>query len=69
MREAMEAVLTYLFNEEKLSGITVRVFEDNVNSRKFVERLGFKKEGLLTNAVKGYKDIIHNDVLYYLENY
>lgn len=66
MKEAMKMVIDYLFNEEKLEGITVRVFEDNIASRAFIEKLGFVKEGILSNAVKGYKGIIHNDVLYYM---
>lgn len=69
MKEAMKMVIDYLFNEEKLEGITVRVFEDNIASRAFIEKLGFVKEQILCNAVKGYKDIIHIDVLYYMSRY
>lgn len=65
MKEAIEAFIAYIFSKD-YEGITVRVFEDNAKSVHLIEKLGFEKQGRLTNAVKSSDGVIHNDLLYYL---
>lgn len=67
MKEALDKICKYAHDEMKLSGITARCFEANLRSRRVLEKLGFVQEGILKNAVKGYQNIIYNDVLYYLD--
>ena len=47
MTEALRAVLRYVFDEMGLNRIQAIIDSGNVRSIKFVERLGFKKEGVL----------------------
>jgi len=68
MYEALSAVIKYLFEDENISGITCRVFEDNPASIGLVKKLGFIQEGRLENAVKSLDGVIHNDCLFYLKN-
>ena len=67
MAEALRAVISFLFDEADMSGITSRSFEDNERSYKLLEKLGFKREGRLENAVKSLDGVIHNDLIYYLK--
>ncbi|GGA85422.1 GNAT family N-acetyltransferase [Ornithinibacillus halotolerans] len=46
-REAVEAILTYGFNELNLNRIEALIEPPNQSSQKLVERLGFIREGLL----------------------
>ena len=68
MSEAMELVIKYIFEVEKFSGITCRVFEDNIASKALLNKVGFIQEGRLENAVKSLDGVIHNDCLFYLKN-
>ncbi len=68
MSEALRAVIQHAFVNEKLKGITARCFDANIASRKVLEKLGFRLEGVLSNAVMGYQNIIFSDMLYYLSN-
>ncbi|MGY3756461.1 GNAT family N-acetyltransferase [Helcococcus kunzii] len=68
MTEALREVIDYLFKEENISGITCRVFEDNVYSAALLRKLGFAQEGRLENAVKSTDGVIYNDLLFYLVN-
>lgn len=68
MYEALEMVVYYLFHEKKISGITARCFKENQASIKLLNKLGFKKEGVLKNAVLGYRGIIYDDIIFYLHN-
>lgn len=45
MREAMRALITYLFDEMNLNRIEADIHPANAGSRKLLEHLGFKKEG------------------------
>lgn len=64
MSEALREVFEYCKDGLKLRSISARVFSDNVDSYKMLERLGFILEGELRQAVRGYKDIIYDDRLY-----
>lgn len=68
MSEALSEIIDYLFSTSHIKGITARCFKENIASQNLLKKLGFKKEGILKNAVCDYRNIIHDDVLYYLEN-
>lgn len=66
MKEALSALISYLFETENLSCITARSFAPNVASQRLLESLGFQREGLLRRCVKGFEGIIFDDFLYSL---
>lgn len=47
MSEAVELLLDFGFSELSLHKIMARVYEENMPSRKLLEKLGFRREGLL----------------------
>lgn len=63
MTEALTATINYLFAECEILSITSRVFSQNLPSLNLLKKLGFQVEGILSEAVKGYRDIIYDDVL------
>lgn len=66
MKEALSALISYLFETENLSCITARSFAPNVASQRLLESLGFQREGLLRRCVKGFESTIFDDCLYSL---
>jgi [ribosomal protein S5]-alanine N-acetyltransferase len=64
MSEALREMIRYAFEERSAEVLTVRAFKDNTASIKLIEKLGFIHEGCLRNGVKGYGDIIHDDMIY-----
>jgi ribosomal-protein-alanine N-acetyltransferase len=61
MGEAIQALLTFGFDEIRLNRIEAHVLPDNVASARFLEKLGFQQEGLLREYewVNGkFKDIL-----------
>ena len=64
MKEALSALMAYLFASERLCCITARCFAPNIASQRLLESLGFEKEGILRNCVKGYDDTVFDDCLY-----
>jgi [ribosomal protein S5]-alanine N-acetyltransferase len=68
MFEAMTALLKHYFEQEQIRIITARVFSDNEKSQKLLRRLGFQQEGYLREAVVGYGNVVHDDVLFCLIN-
>ena len=66
MKEALSALISYLFETENLSCITARSFAPNIASQRLLESLGFQREGLLRRCVKGFEGIIFDDCLYSL---
>ena len=66
MKEAMQALLTRLFETEKLECISARAFAPNTASRALLKSLGFQENGILPRCVKGYQDEIFDDVLHTL---
>lgn len=66
MKEALCAVIDYMFRQEKLLCVSARSFAPNIASRKLLESLGFIQNGYIPSCVKGYGDIIYDDTLYSL---
>ena len=66
MKEAMQAVLKYLFQEEKLECICCRAFAPNTASRRLLESLGFRQDGTVRRCVRGWGDTVFDDCLYSL---
>ena len=66
MKEALKAVIEHLFGDEDLDCISARSFAPNEASRKLLRSLGFHQDGILRRCVKGYNDVIYDDVAYSL---
>ncbi|MBQ4050569.1 MAG: GNAT family N-acetyltransferase [Oscillospiraceae bacterium] len=66
MKEALKAVIRYLFETEELACIAARSFTPNEASRALLASLGFHQDGLIPHCVKGYKGIIFDDTLWSL---
>ena len=66
MKEAMEAVIAHLFETEQLECICARAFAPNVASRALLRSLGFQENGILPRCVKGYGDVVFDDVIHTL---
>ena len=66
MKEAMQAVLKYLFEEEKLECVSCRAFAPNTASRALLRSLGFQENGIIPRCVKGYGDVVFDDVIHTL---
>lgn len=64
MTEALRKILQYVFEERGAEVLTVRAFKDNVASIRLIEKLGFTYEGCLRKCVKGYQDIIYDDMVF-----
>ena len=64
MKEAMHALIDYLFTTKPLACVAARSFAPNTASRKLLESLGFHCDGYIPMCVKGYKDTIFDDTLY-----
>lgn len=59
--KAREMVFRYMFDEMGMERVWVRVLEDNVSSRRSVEKFGYVQEGVMRKAAwkKGrFKDLI-----------
>lgn len=66
MKEAVHAVIAYLFEAESLECVAARVFAPNVASRALLHSLGFQENGIIPRCVKGYGDVIFDDVIHTL---
>lgn len=66
MKEALRALIAYLFESENLTCIAARSFAPNTASRALLESLGFHQDGLVRKCVKGYGGVVFDDVLYSL---
>ena len=66
MKEAMQAVIAALFETEHLECICARAFAPNVASRVLLHSLGFQENGIIPRCVKGYGDVIFDDVIHTL---
>lgn len=64
MTEALAAVLRYLLTDGGYTLVTARSFAPNLASRRLLEGLGFRCEGVLRQCVKGYGGVIFDDALY-----
>ena len=66
MKEAMLAVIAALFETEHLECICARAFAPNVASRALLRSLGFQENGIIPRCVKGYGDVVFDDVIHTL---
>ena len=66
MKEAMAAVIAYLFEEEKLECVCCRAFAPNTASRALLKSLGFQENGIIPRCVKGFTGEIFDDVIHTL---
>ena len=66
MKEALGAVIDYLFEKEKLECVSARCFAPNTASLALLRSLGFHQDGYIPRCVKGYKEEIFDDTLHSL---
>lgn len=66
MKEAMQAVIGWLFAKAQLECICARAFAPNIASRALLKSLGFRENGLIPRCVKGYTGEIFDDVIHTL---
>lgn len=66
MKEALRAVIDYLFTQENLECVSARCFAPNEASLALLRSLGFHQDGYIPRCVKGYKDQIFDDTLHSL---
>jgi ribosomal-protein-alanine N-acetyltransferase len=66
MKEALQAVIDYLFTQEKVECVSARCFAPNEASLALLKSLGFHQDGYIPQCVKGYKDQIFDDTLHSL---
>lgn len=66
MKEALHTVIGHLFETENLTCVAARCFAPNTASRRLLESLGFRCDGVVRQCVKGYGDVIYDDALYSL---
>ena len=66
MKEAMAAVIAYLFKAENLECLCCRAFAANTASRALLRSLGFQENGIIPRCVKGYTGEIFDDVIHTL---
>lgn len=64
MREALLCVMREAFCTRRYEIMALRAFAGNEASIGLAKRLGFVCEGRLRHAVKGYGDVIHDDMLF-----
>lgn len=62
MTEALEALLPYAFFRLGAVVVSARVFVENRASQRMLEKLGFTREGRLRQAVRGYRDVVRDDL-------
>lgn len=66
MREALHAVIGYLFRREDIECVAARAFAPNAASLALLRSLGFRQDGYIPRCVKGYQDRIFDDTLHSL---
>lgn len=66
MKEALQAVIDYLFETENLTCVAARCFAPNEASLALLKSLGFRQDGYIPRCVKGYQDRIFDDTLHSL---
>lgn len=64
MTEALREIMRHGFEDRGAEVLSIRAFKDNIASIKLAEKLGFVNEGCIRHGVKGYKDIIYDDMIY-----
>ena len=66
MTEALGALLPYAFWVLGAQVVSARVMAGNAASQRVLEKLGFRREGLLRRAVKAYGGVVRDDMPYSL---
>ena len=66
MKEALGAVIAYLFETENLECVSARCFAPNVASLALLKSLGFHQDGYVPRCVRGYDDEVFDDTLHSL---
>ena len=66
MKEALHAVIAWLFETENLECVSARVFAPNTASRALLRSLGFTENGVIPHCVKGYGGAVFDDVIHTL---
>jgi ribosomal-protein-alanine N-acetyltransferase len=66
MKEALGALLQQLFATLELECVCARAFAPNAASRALLRSLGFQENGIIPRCVKGYGDVIFDDVIHTL---
>jgi ribosomal-protein-alanine N-acetyltransferase len=64
MTEALREMIRYVFEERLVEVLSVRAFKDNEASIRLIEKLGFIHEGCIRRCVKGYQDIVYDDMIF-----
>ncbi len=64
MSEALNVMIDYIFSHTTTEIISVKVFKGNKDSAKLIERLHFIYEGCIRECVKGYHEIVYDDLLF-----
>ncbi|OCN05726.1 hypothetical protein A4S06_07580 [Erysipelotrichaceae bacterium MTC7] len=64
--EASRIILDQLFFEEHEPYVSINHYATNDRSRRVIEKLGFKKEGMLVQGAKDTMGNVHDIVLYVL---
>ena len=62
----MQAVLGELFATKDLVCVSARAFAPNTASRALLKSLGFTENGIIPQCVKGYADVVFDDVIHTL---
>jgi len=52
MEESIKAIIPYIYEQLKIHRIQALTLEENIASRKLIEKVNFKKEGVLREAMK-----------------
>ena len=52
MQESIKALIPYIYEQLKIHRIQAFTLEDNIPSRKLIEKVNFKKEGVLREAMQ-----------------
>ena len=66
MKEALHAVIAWLFETENLECVSARAFAPNAASRALLRSLGFTENGIIPRCVKGYGGVVFDDVIHTL---
>ena len=67
MEESMRSIIPYIFKNLKINRIQAFTLNDNISSRNLLEKLNFKKEGVLREAMK-INNVWEDHILYALLN-
>lgn len=66
MKEALQSLITWVFETENLQCVSARAFAPNAASRALLRSLGFQENGIIPKCVKGYADVVFDDVIHTL---